>query len=185
MEKEEEVVDTQNNQQDADQTGEEETLTPEEIADLKHKAEVSSQNFERAKKAEAEKKALEAELAKHKDKPQETGLTAEDVLDLTSSGVSHREDIELARTWAKNSGKSLKDILEDKTFKTVLETQQEERKTANTTLNKGGPKGVSKTTGDDLLKRKNEKGEFPESDEDIDKMLDADFEARKKALKRN
>ena len=37
-------------------------LTPEEIADLKHKAEVSSQNFERAKKAEAEKKELEQKL---------------------------------------------------------------------------------------------------------------------------
>lgn len=35
-----------------------ETLTEEQIADLKHKAEVSSQNFERAKKAELELKAL-------------------------------------------------------------------------------------------------------------------------------
>jgi len=33
-------------------------LTPEEIADLKHRADVSSQNFERAKKAELELKEL-------------------------------------------------------------------------------------------------------------------------------
>jgi hypothetical protein len=35
-------------------------LTPEEIADLKHKAEVSSQNFERAKKAEDRVRELES-----------------------------------------------------------------------------------------------------------------------------
>lgn len=39
-------------------------LTPEEIADLQHKAEVSSQNFERAKKAELALKEKEAELDK-------------------------------------------------------------------------------------------------------------------------
>lgn len=38
------------------------TLTAEEIADLKHKAEVSSQNFERAKKAEKEAEELRVQL---------------------------------------------------------------------------------------------------------------------------
>ena len=185
MENETEVLDTQNNQDEV-VINEEETLSPEEIADLKHKAEVSSQNFERAKKAEEAKKALETKLAELEKggKSQETGLTAEDVLELTTSGVSHKEDIELARTWAKNSGKPLKDILEDKTFKAVLDVQREERKSADTSITKGGAKGVSKITGEDLLK-KAQKGEYPESDEDIDKMLNAKFEARKNALKRN
>lgn len=40
-----------------------EAVTPEEIAELKKRAEVSSQNYERAKKAEAEKKALQEQLA--------------------------------------------------------------------------------------------------------------------------
>lgn len=40
----------------------EETLTAEQIADLTHKATVSSQNFERAKKAENEVKELRAQL---------------------------------------------------------------------------------------------------------------------------
>lgn len=38
-------------------------ITPEEIADLQRKAEVSSQNFERAKKAELKAKELEERLA--------------------------------------------------------------------------------------------------------------------------
>lgn len=45
------------------QTEEQETLTAEEIADLKKKADVSSQNFERAKKAEADKKELQEKVA--------------------------------------------------------------------------------------------------------------------------
>lgn len=39
------------------------TLTAEEIADLQAKANVSSQNFERLKKAEAEKKELQEKIA--------------------------------------------------------------------------------------------------------------------------
>ena len=41
----------------------EEPLTAEQIAELKQKADVSSQNFERAKKAETEKKALAEKIA--------------------------------------------------------------------------------------------------------------------------
>lgn len=41
----------------------EETLTAEQIAELKSKADVSSQNFERAKKAEADKKTLADKIA--------------------------------------------------------------------------------------------------------------------------
>lgn len=40
-----------------------EALTPEEIAELKKRASQSSQNYERAKKAEEEKKALEQRLS--------------------------------------------------------------------------------------------------------------------------
>jgi len=43
-------------------------ITSEEIDDLKHRAEVSSQNFERAKKAEARIKELEKETLSDNDK---------------------------------------------------------------------------------------------------------------------
>ncbi len=136
-----------------------------------------------AQKEHWRKKAEKVEAPKVQVKS-ETGLTAEDVLDLTGSGMTHKEDIELARTWAKNSGKSLREILDDKIFKTALEVQREERKSADTTQTKGGVRAVSKLTGEDLLK-KAKKGDYPESEEDIDRMLDAKFEARKQALKRN
>jgi hypothetical protein len=181
MENETEVLDTQNNQDGESETTtteETETLSPQEIADLKHKADVSSQNFERAKKAEAEKKALETELAKHKSQSQGSGLTAEDVLAFNGEGISHREDVELAQKFAKNNGVNVRDILDDEDFKTVLSLKREQRETANATQTKGGAKGVGKVTGEELL-RKAAKGEFPESDEDINKMLNAKFEAKK------
>lgn len=56
----EEVVPQPEEQQE--EIVEEETLTAEQIADLKAKANVSSQNFERAKKAEEEKKLLQSKI---------------------------------------------------------------------------------------------------------------------------
>jgi hypothetical protein len=62
MENEElEVLETHEIQEG--ETPEVEALTPAEIAELRRKADVSSQNYERAKKAEADKKRLEQELA--------------------------------------------------------------------------------------------------------------------------
>lgn len=62
MENQTEVLETQIIPEVTAPTAEEETLTAEQIADLKHKATVSSQNFERAKKAENEVKELRAQL---------------------------------------------------------------------------------------------------------------------------
>lgn len=59
MENEVEVQGTQPIPEVIEPKSTEATLSPEEIADLKHRAEVSSQNYERAKKAEARLKELE------------------------------------------------------------------------------------------------------------------------------
>ena len=61
-------------------------LTSEEIKDLKHKAEVSSQNFERAKKAEGRVEKLEAQLTDNEVLPEfddeEVGKLKDDVSEL-------------------------------------------------------------------------------------------------------
>jgi len=63
MENEPEMPVTQNELEVEIPKIEEKGLSQEEIADLRHKADVSSQNFERAKKAEQEKRELEERLA--------------------------------------------------------------------------------------------------------------------------
>lgn len=60
MENEKEVLDTHTEPEETTPQVEEITLSKAELEDLKHKAQVSSQNFERAKKAEARLKELEA-----------------------------------------------------------------------------------------------------------------------------
>ena len=52
---------------------EEVTISKTELDELKHKAEVSSQNFERAKKAEKEAKELQEELKTYTETPSELG----------------------------------------------------------------------------------------------------------------
>jgi hypothetical protein len=61
MDENTEVLDTQPEAQE-EETPEVEALSPEEIAELRKRADVSSQNYERAKKAEAEKKELQRQL---------------------------------------------------------------------------------------------------------------------------
>lgn len=56
-----ELLDTQTEDQEGE-APEAEALTPEEIADLKKRADVSSQNYERLKRAEAEKAELKRQL---------------------------------------------------------------------------------------------------------------------------
>jgi len=92
-------------------------LTPEEVADLKHKAEVSSQNFERAKKAEARVKELETNTNKEvsaddslkedvkmlKDK-----LAKQEVLEANPILKDKWKELEEFRQLEENSGMSLK-----------------------------------------------------------------------------
>ena len=61
MENQLEVLETQNNPEVTAPTAEED-LSVEQMDDLKYKAAISSQNFERAKKAENEVKELRAQL---------------------------------------------------------------------------------------------------------------------------
>lgn len=83
-------------------------LSAEEIADLRHKAEVSSQNFERAKKAEQEAKELRESLALLDTAPsimdEEKVRTIEGELAEVKSKLARTEVIEqypvLKETWS-------------------------------------------------------------------------------------
>lgn len=93
------------------------TLTQQELDDLKHKAEVSSQNFERAKKAEAALKALESntnnevsndnelkgEIKSIKDK-----LAKQEVLEVHPELKDKWTELEQFRQLEDNKGMNLK-----------------------------------------------------------------------------
>lgn len=174
----------ENEQENLDSTNETETTENEEeessidVEALKKENETLKAQKEHWRKKAEEKSKVESP----KETKTETGLTAEDVLAFTGEGVTHKEDIELAKQWAKNSGKPVGEILSDETFKAVLEVKQEQRKTASATQTKGGAKGVGKVSEGELVK-KLEKGEIlPE--EDLERAIDAKYEAKRNAAKR-
>lgn len=176
MENEQEVIDSTIDTETTENDVVEETVEQEDTETLKKKI----QTLE-AQKDHWRKKAEKVETPKAQVKS-ETGLTAEDVLAFTSEGVTHREDIELAKTWAKNSGRSVGEVLSDDTFKSVLGIKQEQRKTASATQVKGGAKGFGKVSDSELVK-KIEKGELLPEDE-LERGIDAKFEAKRNANSR-
>ena len=67
-------------------------------------------------------------------------------LSLQQAGLTHKDDVELARTTAKKWGMNLEDVLGDDDFKGKLERQRTTRGNAEAVENiKGGGKGESQT----------------------------------------
>ena len=165
-----------NSENEVDDTTENEgELTPEQIEDLKKKSEVSSQNFERAKKAEKErddlKKKLEGQQGQVKEITAEQ-MTAKDFLALSENKVSSQDFDEIVRV-SKILGKPVSEALQDQTLKTILQTRQEERKTAEASHTKGGARGSSKKDGEILLQHFEKTGEIPGNDDDLRRMQEA------------
>ena len=140
-------------------------LTAEEIAELKRQADASSQNFERAKKAEAKLKKLEGER-----KDDTEGLSQKDVLYLAKANI-HEDDMDEVVEWAKFKKVSVKDAHEQ--LKATLEVREEQRKTAQATQVRGGQRGNSKNTGEDLLRQAETSGKLPDDEADIKRMVEA------------
>lgn len=164
MENQTEVLDTQNNQDEV-VINEEETLTPEEIADLKHKAEVSSQNYERAKKAEEAKKALEVKIAElEKGGKTQEGLSQKDLIALVRADV-HDDDMETVEKFAKGYGIPLSEALKSDDLKAILDRRAEKRKSAEIANTGQTKKAAAKLSDQDIL-NKASKGEIPEKGSD-------------------
>lgn len=147
-----------------------ETLTPEQIADLKKKADASSQNYERLKKAEAEVKEMKEKL-KGVVPSNEPTLSPKDLLALNEASVSSEDFDEVVRV-AKLLDKPIHQALKDTTLKTILETRVSERKTAAATQTRSA-RGATKVTGEDLLLKAERTGEVPDTDEGMQELFKA------------
>ncbi len=180
MENENEVIDSTIDTETTENNEVEETTEQEDTEALKKKI----QTLE-AQKDHWRKKAEKVESPKIQVKS-ETGLTADDVLELGSEGINNREDIETTRRWAKNNGLTVSELLRNETLRkdlnVAIDLRREERKTASVTMTKGGAKGVGRVSDEELLKKR-EKGEIL-SDEDLEKAVEHKYESRRTANKR-
>ena len=74
--------------------------------------------------------------------------------------------------YAKLKGISVSEALKSSVVKTILAEKQEERKTANATSTGNARRGSTKLNPSQLLEKAN-KGEMPDSDEDLDALIKA------------
>jgi len=130
-------------------------------------------------KIRAEKAEKEAKKAPKKEtpiKPAETStptndFSPKDYLALSQAGVP-ADDLDEVTDFAKYKGISIAEALKTPYIQTTLKEKAEERKTADATNTGGGRRGQTKTSGKELLKKFESSSELPETDEEIEKLVE-------------
>ena len=174
----------------ADLTDEEKTARVSERRSARIDAELerlskSAQNYEsqriRAEKAEKEAKELKDKVSVNPVK-EENGLSPKDYLALTEAKVTSEDFDEVVRV-SKVLGKNLTDTLKDKTMQMILQERVEQRKTDEATAVKARRPVTSEPQGKELLS-KAVKGQFPDSDDGIAELVEAEHKAKLAKIKR-
>lgn len=155
--------------------GQEESSTPE-YTDYEKKM------FKNWKKAEEQVRTLKLEnenlkkgsapVAQPAEKQAE--LTAFDTIALIDAKVTHRDDIELVKEYAKFKGISIGDALNSSVMKAELSQQAETRRTADVT-NTGGSKRTVSKVSDEVLLANARQGKYPD---DPEALAEARFRAK-------
>lgn len=115
-------------------------------------------------------RAKEAETVVKKQSSKEDGLSNKDVIFLAKADI-HEDDVQEVIDWSKFKKISVSDAY--KQLKDTLDVRAEQRKTAAATQVKGGARGTSKVSGEDLLARAERTGDVPESDDGMAELFKA------------
>lgn len=166
----EEVDNTEEVEETAVEAVTEDTGEDEEKVRLR---ELNKKLFERAKKAEAEAKALKEpkpEIKPSTPSEKQDGLTPMDAIILSKANLTEQEDIEEVMEFVNyKRSKGLKitiaEALKDKTLSGILREREEHRQTAQATSTGGGRRGSTKPSADQIMEDI-KKGNLPENPED-------------------
>lgn len=118
-------------------------------------------------------KAEKAEKSKADDFTPKNELSQMDIIALVRADIAD-EDMDDIRDYARLKKIAVKDALNSSVIKTLLAERKEERITAEATSTGNNRAGSKAITGNELL-RKAESGEFPESDDDVEKLVNTRF----------
>jgi len=149
----------------------EEVQQPEvDVEELRKKAEVSSQNYERAKKAEQKAKELELELEKVKGNNKEVSSTLpqKDLIYIAKADIDE-QDIGDIVDYANLKKISVKEAHEF--YKPILKERAEFRKSASA-AHTGGSGRVNKVNPEKILADASS-GKIPETDAEIEALAEA------------
>ena len=129
-----------------------------------------SENYKiRAEKAE--RKAKVAPEAKHE--AQSANVSTKELYALMEAKVPE-EDISEVEDYAKYKGISIAEALKTQAVRSILNEKSEMRNVASAT-NTGGSKRVGGRVSDETLLANASKGNFPDSDADIDRLVKLQF----------
>ena len=159
---EEEVLETSN----------EESNNTDELAERLAKAEELANNYKiRAEKAERLAKApkLDAQPTPKQTPTAGNDITTKDLYALMEAKVAE-EDIEEVKEYASLKKISIAEALKTNIVKTILSDKAEQRQTA-IAANVGSSKRGTGKVSDDALLAKAAKGELPENDADLERLI--------------
>lgn len=166
------------------ETTEEEAPTAEELKELREKAakvdDIEADNkqvYERLRKLGYDKDGKPIPKRKVEADTSVPALTPQDVLVLTKANV-HEDDLETVMEYAAFKKITLSAALKDSTLKTILNGNEEVRKTAEATITRGGPRGTADVTGESLLQKAEQTGEVPTDTVGMNKIFLARQERR-------
>ncbi len=138
----------------------------EEIKAQRDKATELANNYKiRAEKAER----LAKEGKGEKQAPTAGDMSQNDMFAILKADV-HEDDVERVQRFAKSEGLSVKDALKSDELKAILALKAEQRKSASASNVGATKRGTGKVTAESLLE-KAQKGEMPESDEDMKRLV--------------
>jgi len=136
--------------------GQEVLETPEEVAEEAEEETPEADEAETLRKEKAELEAKNKQLfervkkAEKKDEPS-IELTAKDALTLAKANISE-DDVDELLQYANFKKMSVSEALADPVMKGIIATKEEQRRTAEATISRGGARGSSVTPEDHLRK---------------------------------
>ena len=138
-----------------------------------------AQQAEQKAKEKYEKQSATGEgtptIPKEKDIPKKSEYSLQDIRALSDV---HDDDVEEVVDYAKSKGISIAEAKKTSMIQSFLKDTIEERKVADATNTGKTKQGSSKGKGKSLLKNAKEKGELPDSDADMEKLVNAEFDAQ-------
>jgi hypothetical protein len=163
-----------------DPEGDEDALEPqgdesnEELAKLK---EIAENQKIRAEKAERELKEMKE--VKPQETPREDFLSQSDMIALIKEDIEDDGLIDEVKTFAKLKNITVKEALKSSVMRAVIAERKEELATAEATAIGNKRSGGRAETPEELIS-KARAGNVPETDDGIEKLVEARFQSKRK-----
>lgn len=162
---------------------EEDLLKEWEEKETQEREEEKKQILEEAEKAKElannyKIRAEKAEKKEPKDNTPKNDLSQTDMITLARADI-HDDDIDEVLEYARFKKVNVKEALSSSVIKAMLAEKKEERATAEATSTGNKRPGGKAITGSELLSQV-EAGKYPDSNDDISKLVEARFKSKRK-----